>query len=94
MKIKKIEKINDCIGSEVIFRYYFDININEYHIKKLSELGNLNYYKDFIKPFYIINTFDGTTIKGILYDNMFEVVFLKKGLRKNKFELNQFLKKI
>lgn len=94
MKIRKVERIDDCVGSDVIYRYFFDILITEYHLQKLSKLGYLDYYRDFSKPFFIIKTYNGIIIKGVLNENMLEVVFLKNKLKKSKLELNKFLEKI
>lgn len=67
MKIKKVEKLDDCLNSHSIKEVYFDSPIKKEHVKKMSALGKLEFYESFPRPFFRIISRD-YQVKGIAGD--------------------------
>ncbi len=90
MKLVNIKKLEDCIDGSMIFMYSFNEKIDETLMKKLEEKGKLQYYSEFPRPFFKLITADGVQVKGIIWDDNFEVVFptTNKQERKKNFETN------
>lgn len=88
MELTDIKKIEDCFDGSVIFEYYFDREIKEEFMQRLGGTGRLNYYPDFLRPFFKIITSDGLQIKGIVGDKSFQVIYpqTKKWEKKHFFE--------
>lgn len=90
MQIAEIKKVEDCFDGSVIFKYFFSDELDEDVMRKIGEGGKLQYYPDFPRPFFKIETSAGLQIKGILGDKDIEVVFPQtgKGEKKKEFETN------
>jgi hypothetical protein len=88
MELTDIKKVEDCFDGSVIFEYFFDLEIKEEFMKSLGETGRLDYYPDFLRPFFKIITSDGLQIKGIVGDKSFQVIYpqTKKWEKKEAFE--------
>lgn len=88
MELTDIKKVEDCFDGSVIFEYYFDREIREEFMQRLAETGRLNYYPDFLRPFFKIITSDGLQIKGIVGDKSFQVLYpqTEKWEKKHFFE--------
>jgi hypothetical protein len=68
-------KIEDCVGGGMIFKYKISEKIDEKFIFKLKEIGQLEYYGHFPRPFFRVSTKDGTQLKGIEGENEFIIIF-------------------
>ena len=88
MELINIKKIEDCFDGSVIFEYFFNEEIKEKFMKKLSEKGKLDYYPEFPRPFFKIITSDGLQIKGIIGDASLQVIYPQtdKWEKKKAFE--------
>lgn len=75
MKLINIKKLEDCFDGSIIFKYSFADAIDETMMKKLAEKGKLQYYPEFLRPFFKIITLDGVQLKGIIGDQDFEAIF-------------------
>lgn len=85
-----IKKMEDCFDGSMIFRYFFNIEIDERFMRKLGEKSKLHYYPEFPRPFFKIITAADIQVKGILGDDNIEVIFPRTGKwqKKKKFETN------
>lgn len=79
MKFKK-KKVEDCFDGSRIFEYALFVPVGPGLIEQLGTLGNLEYFRDFPRPFYRIITDSGAIIKGIEGENYFRVIYTKSGL--------------
>lgn len=77
MKILQVKKLEDCFDGSTIYEYKFDSCWTYENIKQLSKLGELNYYKDFPRPFFRLNGEQGMQIKGVEGESSFTVFFPK-----------------
>ncbi len=79
MKIVQMKKLEDCFDGSTIYEYQFDGLWTYERIRQLADLGELNYYKDFPKPFFKLNGHRGMQIKGVEGESSFTVFFPKSG---------------
>ena len=88
MELIDIKKVEDCFDGSVIFQYAFDKEINETLMEKMGKKGTIQYYPEFLRPFFKIVTVDGLQVKGTIGNNKFEVIYPKnnKQGKKNNFE--------
>jgi hypothetical protein len=78
MKIISIEKQEHCIGGDFMFIYHFDGQWNKERIMSMARLGQLQYHKNFPRPFFQIKCPDGTLVKGVEFAAEFRVIFPRK----------------
>ena len=81
------KKVEDCFDGSRIFEYQFDFAIDSVFIKKLGELGKLEYFKDFPRPFFRIITKKGNQFKGVEGEKNFKAIFTRSDLERGKEEL-------
>ncbi|HGE70810.1 TPA: hypothetical protein ENX78_08255 [Candidatus Poribacteria bacterium] len=84
MKIIQVKKLEDCFDGSTIYEYEFDGFWTYEEIRRLTTLGDLNYYKDFPRPFFRLNGQGGMQIKGVEGENSCTVFFPKN--RKEEME--------
>lgn len=77
MKIIQVKKLEDCFDGSTIYEYKFDEFWTYEQVRQLTKFGELNYYKDFPRPFFRINGLQGMQIKGVEGENTFTVFFPK-----------------
>ncbi|MCK5055549.1 MAG: hypothetical protein KAT34_02770 [Candidatus Aminicenantes bacterium] len=94
MQITEIKKIEDCFDGSVIFKYLFSEEMDEDLMNKIGEGNKLQYFPDFLRPFFKITTPADLQIKGILGDRDFEVIFPQTDKWKKKKEFETNLQKI
>ncbi|MDQ1352922.1 MAG: hypothetical protein QG657_3228 [Acidobacteriota bacterium] len=94
MKLINVIKLDDCFDGSVIFKYCFDAAIDEAMMRKLAENGKLQYFPEFLKPFFKIITCDGVQLKGIIRDYDFEVLFPFTNKQKKKENFDTLLSQL
>ncbi len=88
MKIVSSQKIEDCFDGSVIYEYIFDVVWDYKKLLVFKHFGELEYYKDFPRPFFRILNSSGLNIKGVGGGNSCRVIFPKKDriILKDSFE--------
>lgn len=65
MKIIEIRHIEDCFDGSFIKEIIFDQQIDNEFIKSLEDIGDLNYYQDFARPFFKVELKNVLSVKGV-----------------------------
>ena len=91
MRIVEEQKIQDCFDGSLEFLFVFDSAIDENFIKNFSNLGLLEYFSDFPKPFFRVRTDAGMQIKGVLGETTFRVIFPRAGGEVERQRLVKFI---
>ena len=65
MKITGIVKLEDCFDGSSVYSFQFDRPWTREIIQQLSELGELDYFGDFPRPFFRIRGIGGLQMKGV-----------------------------
>ena len=85
------KKIEDCFDGSRIFEYTLPREIDEDIIKTLGDLGKLEYFKEFPRPFFRIFTGHEDQIKGVEGEKTFKVIYTRTSLEKGKKEVEATL---
>ena len=93
MKLIDIKKVDDCFDGSVIFQYAFDREINERLMEKVGKKGTIQYYPEFLRPFFKIVTADGLQVKGTIGNTKFEVIYPNTDKQGKKINFETLLKK-
>ncbi len=78
MKIKEINKIEDCFDGSSVFGYIFDEEWTKAQIHRLHSLGILEYFSDFPRPFFRVRSEGGAQIKGVEGEKNCRAIFPKR----------------
>ncbi|GHV41684.1 hypothetical protein AGMMS49546_18120 [Spirochaetia bacterium] len=78
MKLTGVEKVENCIAGDFVYRYFFDGPWKKKGIQIMAGTGNIKYYADFPRPLYEVRFSDGTILKGVESEREFRVIF-KRG---------------
>jgi len=93
MELIDIKKVEDCFDGSVIFQYAFDKEIDKTLMEKMGKRGNIQYYPEFLRPFFKIVTADGLQVRGTIGNNKFEVIYPKTDKQGKKSNFETRLKK-
>jgi hypothetical protein len=75
MRIKEIKAIEECLDSTAIKDIYLEDAISEEFMNYLTKYGELEYYRNFLRPFFKIGRHSKIQIKGIIGHNIITVLF-------------------
>jgi hypothetical protein len=73
MKVCAITHREDCVDGAVVKDVHIEGTINRRVIQHLGELGTLQYYPQFPKPFFKLDLGDGAAAKGVEGETSFRV---------------------
>ena len=65
MRIVKVEQLEDCFDNTAEFAYHMSEPWSGPTIRALEELGKLEYFAHFPRPFFRVRTPGGVQIKGV-----------------------------
>lgn len=80
LKIIEITNLEYCLNGPYIKELTFDTNITDDFIYYLGELGELEYYQHFVKPFYTIEYPLKFILKGIQGKNKAKIILCRKDI--------------
>lgn len=80
MKIIEITNLEYCLNGPYIKELTFDTDIKDDFIYYLGELGDLDYYPSFEKPFYRIEHPLEFILKGIQGKNTAKIILCRKNI--------------
>ena len=75
MKVIATEKIEDCFDGSRVYRYQFDQPWSAPSILQLQQVGSLQFFPDFPRPFFRLHTDAGVQITGVGDEDSCRVVF-------------------
>jgi len=75
MNIAGRDKVEDCFDGSSVFTYAFSRGWTRDEILKLRELGELDYFPDFPRPFFRLHCKNGLQVKGIEGDPRCRVIY-------------------
>ena len=88
------KKVEDCFDHSAIYEYRLETPTTETSIRALGqELGRLQYFPDFPRPFYRILAEGGLQIRGVQGERDFQAVFPLSN-RPKKGVLEEILKRL
>ncbi|HUI80430.1 MAG TPA: hypothetical protein VLY24_21040 [Bryobacteraceae bacterium] len=79
MRLISVEHLEDCFDGSAVFRYQTDEPWTTERICALRQIGTLDYFPDFPRPFYRARTPQGLEIKGLQGERVCRVVLPKAG---------------
>ncbi len=65
MRIVAIKKVEDCFDGSTIYAYSFSRAWSRESILALDQLGQLDFYPDFPRPFFRVRVTGGCQVKGV-----------------------------
>ncbi len=75
MKLLRKERMENCLPSAPEYRYEFSEPWSAEAIRELGELGELDYYAHFPRPFFRVRLREGIVIRGVEGDAGCRVIF-------------------
>jgi hypothetical protein len=75
VKIVSTEKVEDCFDGSSVYRYSFDEVWTRGSIQVMGELGDLDYFPDFPRPFFRLRARSGLQVKGVEGDDACRAIF-------------------
>lgn len=75
MKLLRKERLENCLPSAPEYRYEFSAPWSPETIRRLGELGQLDYYSHFPRPFFRVRLREGAVIRGVEGDACCRVMF-------------------
>lgn len=88
MRIASVEKIEDCFDGSSVYGYAFDAPWDRAAIQRLGELGELDYFPEFPRPFFRLRGPNGLQVKGVEGETTCRAILPRKGKEeaKERFE--------
>ncbi len=74
MKLLRAVRVEDCFDGSSVYRYFFDSVWSREEIRRLGELGRLDYYPDFPRPFFRVVGPGGAQLRGVEGERSCQVV--------------------
>lgn len=93
MKIIEIKELENCFDGSFMKEATFDKNVEKNFIDYLQNYGELEYYGNFLRPFYKLSIPFKFIIKGIEGDNTVQVIFHRSNIEDSINFLNQIAEK-
>jgi hypothetical protein len=75
MELVEIRRLDDCLDGAHQFSYRFDRPVTENLVRALAAGGRLDYFADFLRPFFKIYFVSGEQAKGVAGDDDLLVFF-------------------
>jgi len=79
MKILDVQHMEDCFDGSTTVAYCFDETWTKESIFRLKNMGKLEYFPDFPRPFFRLTGAGGLQIKGVQGENSCRVIFPNQG---------------
>ena len=93
MKIISCKKLEDCFDGNSVYGYQFEETWTKESITRLKELGKLDYFPDFPRPFFRLVGEKGLQLKGVQGNRSCQVIYPRKDKEVIKERLeNQLVK--
>ncbi|MCP4155858.1 MAG: hypothetical protein GY757_49495 [bacterium] len=90
MKVLDFKHIEDCFDGSYIKEVLLDTPISADFIRHLGKLGSLQYFPDFPRPFFRIDS-EKASLKGIQDNNTFRAtVYYPEELENIKDHINRY----
>lgn len=90
MKILAAQRIEDCFDGSRVYRYQFDQRWSAQSIHCLGQLGELQYFPDFPRPYFRLRTRQGAHVSGLGDDDACRVVYPHKDQDQLKREMESW----
>lgn len=75
MRVVRKELVENCLPSAPEYRYEFSEPWSAETIRELGDLGELDYYAHFPRPFFRVRLREGVQIRGVEGDVCCRVIF-------------------
>lgn len=88
MTITGQHKVEDCFDGSSVLEYVFDTPWTEEDVLKLREIGEVDYYPHFPRPFFRLRARSGSQAKGVQGETTCRVILpgQRKEDAKREFE--------
>lgn len=90
MQIIKQQKVEDCFDGSSVYQYHFDNVWTKNDIQRLSQLGPLEYFPEFPRPFFRMRCSSGFEVKGVERECSCRITFSRKGKEAEQQALERF----
>jgi hypothetical protein len=70
------KEVEECLGDVITKEFLLNEPVKETFIRHMGELGGLQYYPHFPRPFYKITKRGNFILKGVQGNNTFQVFFV------------------
>lgn len=87
MKIVEEIKLEDCFDGSSVFRLKFDSVIEQAFVMGFRDLGKLDYFKDFPRPFFKVSMDNRIILKGVEGEDNCQVIYPRHGKEEARSEL-------
>ncbi len=77
MKVVKFDKIEDCFDGSQVKELFLDEPISKEFIRHLGVLGKLQYFPDFARPFFKVDSPSRFSVKGVEGNQTMRIVLYK-----------------
>jgi hypothetical protein len=74
MRVVDIRKVEDCFDGSRIYELHLDRECSQSVVNHLAELGQLEYFQDFCRPFFRVLRGKKSVIRGVEGNQHFRVV--------------------
>ncbi len=94
MKMYECKKVENCFSGTHIYEYRLPFKVKEEIIECFGAFGSIKYHKNFPRPCFQVVTKSGTTIKGVITDNVIKVSFPTGNPQESKEHFELFLEEL
>lgn len=88
MKILEIKELENCFDGSFMKEATFDMIVEKKFIDYLGKYGELEYYGNFLRPFYKLSIPFKFILKGIEGNNTAQIVFYRSNMEDSIIFLN------
>lgn len=76
MKVLGVQKVEECLDGVLIIDFLLDMKVREGFIQYLGNLGRLEYFHQFPRPFYRITRSRHFILKGVEGNDTLQIFYL------------------
>ena len=94
MKVNEVREVENCFDGTFIRELVLSDPSEESFIMRLGEGNELEYHPEFPRPYFKIDNYGVWSIKGVLGDNIFRVIFARNASISDQDQLVQLIASI
>lgn len=76
MKILSYKQLDDCVGGSYYNEVQFDKRLNSDDIESFKGLGDLEFHRDFARPYFQLRASEGFMLKGLQNDDTVRLILM------------------
>ena len=94
MNILECHKVEDCFDGSAVFDYVLSDCWTESRIRRLEQMGKLEYFADFPRPLFRLRSNEGLFLNGLVGETTCRVILPERNRDSVKHKLESVINEI